>query len=114
MNSMISTESLSGMIKVMPMQGRIDAATVNKNKEQMIENFIDHNGPIVLNLQDVSFVDSTGLGMLVTLHKMQVELGQPMVLCEMADQVRLLLELTRLNLVFDIYDNQSSALESLG
>jgi anti-sigma B factor antagonist len=114
MNAVIEKSKTKDTINIVRLSGRLDAAAVGKGKSQLIENFFDHGGPMVLNLSEVTFIDSTGLGMLVSLHKLQVELGQQMVLCEVNDQVRLLLELTRLNLVFDIYDSKASALKSLG
>ena len=114
MDTVIEESKTTDLISIVQLDGRLDAASVNKGKNELIGTFIDHEKHIVLNLREVTFIDSTGLGMLVSLHKLQVEQGQHMVLCEVSDQVRLLLELTRLNLVFDIYDKQTSALKSFG
>jgi len=68
---------------------------------------------LVLDLQAVDFVDSSGLSVLVsTLKAAQAEKGE-VVLLGPTDGVRSLIELTRLHKVFEIYDDRQAAVQRL-
>lgn len=98
---------------VIYLQGRLDANQVAKNKDGFIEDITSRAQPLILNLSEVSFVDSTGLGFLVAMQQAQSLVGEAFVICELSDKTRLLLELTRLNLVFDIYETEVMAIDAL-
>ena len=98
---------------VIHLQGRLDANQVSKNKEDFIEDITSRKKPLVLNLSEVSFVDSTGLGFLVAMQQAQSLVDEAFVICALTDKTRLLLELTRLNLVFDIYETEALAVSAL-
>ena len=66
---------------------------------------------MLLNLAEVSFVDSTGLGFLVSLRKELMARGRKLSLCGANSKVRLLLELTRMHQIFDIYDIAEASAE---
>ncbi len=55
---------------------------------------------LTLNLGDVSFIDSTGLGALVRLHNDALTLGKHLRLIELPERVRKLLRLTGLEALF--------------
>ncbi len=67
---------------------------------------------ILLNMADVSHIDSSGLGELVsgytTLHKT----GGEIKLFHLSERIEELMEMTKLLTIFDIYDNESEAVES--
>lgn len=91
------------------LRGRLDAATVRQHKQQMLDELLDHDGSVILSMSEVPFVDSTGLGFLVALHKACAERGHRLLLCEPEKQLRVLLELTRLHQVFAIFDSVEQA-----
>ena len=99
-------------ILLSPLIGLI-IALVSKNKEDFIEDITSRKKPLVLNLSEVSFVDSTGLGFLVAMQQAQSLVDEAFVICALTDKTRLLLELTRLNLVFDIYETEALAVSAL-
>ncbi len=67
----------------------------------------------VVDLGEVSFVDSAGLGALVRLYK-RVRIGEGDVrLARVSPNVMQILELTRLNRVFDIFDSPQEAAASI-
>ncbi|MBW4518420.1 MAG: STAS domain-containing protein [Scytolyngbya sp. HA4215-MV1] len=61
---------------------------------------------IVVNLQDVSFMDSTGLGALILAHKKVRKAGKRLVLCSVWGQTRMLLEHSGMANVFETYFDQ--------
>lgn len=67
---------------------------------------------ILLNLADVSYVDSTGLSTLVSLYTTARNQGGTVKLLNLTKRLRDLLQITRLSTVFDIYDDLEMALQS--
>ena len=68
---------------------------------------------IVLNFKDVGLVDSVGLGMLVACHTSLTRREIRLVLSDVGKSVKYLLTITKLDPVFEIYDNEDDALTSL-
>jgi anti-sigma B factor antagonist len=66
-----------------------------------------------VDLSDVRFIDSSGLGALVSGFKNAVTYKGSLALAGFQDQVRSMFELTRLNRVFDIYVSEQEALAIL-
>ena len=56
----------------------------------------------VVNLSGVDYIDSSGLGVLVAVHKRALQNGGTVILIGMQGTVKELFELTRLDKVFDI------------
>ena len=69
---------------------------------------------IVLNLNEVNYIDSSGLGELVKTHTTIRNKGGELKLASLSKRVHDLLELTRLAAVFDIQNDEASAVKSFG
>ena len=68
---------------------------------------------VVLNFSEITYVDSSGLGALVTLcSRAGVPNGQ-VVLCNLSQKVNDLLTLTKLRTLFEIYESESAAISAL-
>ena len=67
---------------------------------------------IVMNLTDVTFIDSCGLGELVASQISAQNKGGEIKLVGLTDALRELLTVTKLVTVFDIYDKEADAIES--
>jgi anti-sigma B factor antagonist len=65
---------------------------------------------LVLNLSHVDYVDSSGLGQLVSIWTSIRNKGGHLTLLDPTKRVRQLLEITRLSTIFDIYDDESNAI----
>ncbi len=65
---------------------------------------------IVLNLAEVSYVDSSGIGELVSAYTLVTNQGGKLVLLNLQKKMRELLQITRLINVFHIYDDEKAAL----
>lgn len=68
---------------------------------------------ILVNLQDVTFMDSSGLAALVLALKTVRSAGGKFCVCSVNDQVRLLFELTSMTRVFEIFESQEAFSHSL-
>lgn len=67
---------------------------------------------IVLNLADVTYVDSSGLGELVACHLSAVKAGSVIKLANMGSRMQDLLVLTKLLTLFEAHTSEASAIES--
>ena len=76
-----------------------DAAAIRENVFNHIEN---GKTTIVIDLSEVDYIDSSGLGMLVAIQKRAVPKGGSIVLKGPTGLVKDMLELTRLSKVFEI------------
>lgn len=68
---------------------------------------------IVLNLAGVSFIDSSGLGELIASQISVENKGGSLKLAELTDSLKELLSTTKLLNVFDVYDREADAIQSL-
>lgn len=62
---------------------------------------------LLIDLRNVSFMDSSGLGALLSIQKMVKSSGGELALCNLQGQARMLFEMTTTNGLFSIYENQS-------
>jgi anti-sigma B factor antagonist len=67
---------------------------------------------ILLNLQDVPYIDSSGLGELVSAFTAARKEGGDLKLLNLAPKVHGLLQITKLYTVFEVYDDEEAALSS--
>jgi len=86
---------------------RIDAHNSNELKEYLLELIEKGEKHIIVQLAHVRFIDSSGLGALLSGHKhMAMKSGQ-FALANIQQQVLSMFELTRLNRVFEIYTDSN-------
>jgi anti-sigma B factor antagonist len=67
---------------------------------------------IVLNMDNVSYIDSAGLGTLIAAHVSAKNHGASMRLCHLGKKFHEILQITKLLTVFDVYDTQAAAVSS--
>ena len=70
-------------------------------------------GKFLLNLADVDYIDSSGLGELVTSFTTVRGKGGQLKLLNLTRRVRDLLQITKLLTVFETFDNETEALKTL-
>ena len=88
-------------------EARIDAAVAIQFKDGIRELF--HDGPdrIVVDLQQVGFIDSSGLGAIVAAMKQQGE-DRKLELASLTPAVEKVFRMTRMDTIFKIHDNLES------
>ncbi|AVW92759.1 STAS domain-containing protein [Celeribacter baekdonensis] len=93
-------------------ENRIDAACAIQFKDEMRE--LSEAGPsrIILDLGNVEFLDSSGLGAVVAALK-AVRHGQRLELAALHPTVQRVFHLTRMDTVFTIHDSVSTAVEGV-
>jgi anti-sigma B factor antagonist len=101
------TKEINGT-PVLELAGRFDAHTVSQVKD-WIAAHLPEQSYLVIDLLGVTFIDSAALATLVQGMKQSRERGGDLVLANLAQPVRIIFELTRLDQAFEIYENLSEA-----
>ena len=103
----------SGSVTILTVrEERLDAHNSEELKAAMIGLFESGTKNLLVDLKEVRFIDSSGLGVLVSGFKNASTRQGSIKLCSLQSQVRSMFELTRLHRVFDIYQTVDEALES--
>ncbi len=68
---------------------------------------------IVINLQQVPYVDSSDIGRIIRAHLSARQAGARVKLCNLSDRVRAIMKMTRLDTVMEIYESEEEAMASL-
>ncbi len=69
---------------------------------------------IVLNLGDVTYIDSSGIGELVSAFTTVTNQGGQLKLLNLTKRIQDLLQITKLYTVFEVYDDETRAVQSFG
>jgi len=99
-------------IPVLELSGRFDAHTVPEVSDWIKVKMADQPR-LVIDLVNVTFVDSAALATLVQGMKQCREQDGDLLLCRLAQPVRIIFELTRLDRAFAIFDSVPEAVASL-
>jgi anti-sigma B factor antagonist len=106
-------ERQAGKILVVKvLEPRLDAKLAGEFKERMGAHITQGHLLLVLDLSAVTFVDSSGLGAIVTSLKLLRGQGQ-LALCGMPDTVMSTFKLTRMDKVFRMFPGQTEAVAAL-
>ena len=104
-----------GDVTIIDISGRISVGEGNVMLREMVRGLADEGKKkIVLNLSEVTYVDSSGLGELVKAHTTTRNKGGQLKLANLNKRVHDLLQMTRLSTVFDIQHDEAGALNSFG
>jgi anti-sigma B factor antagonist len=98
--SMAVTQSHDGTC--VTLIGELDDASVPLLRDRLAELTGELVGDLVLDIAGLSFVDSTGLGLFVTVHKNLEERGRRLILLGPTPMARRILEITRLDSVLHV------------
>lgn len=107
------TERQAGPVTVLDLSGKItlgDDAMLLKDKLQSLLHQGRKN--VVLNLGNVSYVDSAGLGALVSAYTTMTREGGALKLVKVTGKLQDLLSITKLLTVFDTYSTEEEATRS--
>lgn len=86
----------------------LDASNTAEFKQQMAPILAEHRKP-VLDLAELRFIDSSGLGAMLSCLRQLSEKGGDLELCGLSRSVRAAFELVRLHRVLDIHSTRAQA-----
>jgi anti-anti-sigma factor len=99
-----------GEVMIVQCNGRIVAGAEVFSLQAHIGDVLPNYGDVVLQLEKVAFVDSSGLGALVRLVSTARAKGGDIKLCGVQPQLRKTLEMTSLLAMFETYDSEAEAI----
>lgn len=94
----------------MPVE-ELDASNVTEFKRDLAPVLQAHS-ELVLDLARLRFVDSSGIGAILSCLRQLTARGGDLKLCGMSPQVRTVFELVRMHRVFEIYSTQKEAVRA--
>lgn len=102
-----------GDVVIIDFQGRLAAGVGDELLPQLIEQLLgEGHRKILLNLSEMEYIDSNGLGELVQSLKTSKRFGAALVLLKPQDRVRKTLRLTNLLPMFSVFETEAEALKS--
>ena len=105
----VSTKIEGDRCIVTVQEDRIDAAVALAFKDAMRRNTVGSGAMVILNLAQVQFIDSSGLGAIVATMK-HLAPDRKLVLAGLTAPVERVFTLTRMDSVFDLFANLDDAL----
>lgn len=98
---------MSLVVKTVSPAGILDGVKGNQLRRD-INDIVERGGfdAILINLKDITFMDSSGLSSLVSAQRMVRSANRKLYLCSVNDQVRMVFELTRMDKVFDTFASE--------
>lgn len=108
----IASRQVDG-VTVLDLSGRITLGEGSVQLRDAVRDLIGKgHKDILVNLEDVNYIDSSGLGELVSAYTTARNQSAKLKLLKLTKKVHDLLQLTKLYTVFDIYDDEASAIGS--
>ena len=109
---MTFTERQVGPATVLALSGKLTLDDAGQLKEKVASLLAAGKKQIVLNLGDVTYVDSSGLGEMVSCHTAATRASGSIKLANVGKRQIDLLVITKLNMVFDVHDSEKEAVAS--
>lgn len=108
-----STRHESG-VTVVDLEGDVDVSGAPELRDLIAGLIAGPTARILLDLSDVAFIDSSGVGILVTAHRKATESGAQFGLASPSGTVARVFELTRTNRLLQIFPTVEEGVAALG
>ena len=107
----ISEQKIEDM-NLLKLNGRLDAASAKELRRRVDALVKENCVKLIVHMGGVDFIDSSGLGSLVSSLRVVNERKGDMKVVALQKQVRSIFELTRLHRIFGIYEDVDAAMKS--
>jgi anti-sigma B factor antagonist len=108
----ITNSEVNG-VSVIALDGRIVLGEESNSLREKLKSLVaEGKKKIVLNMADMRYIDSSGLGTLVAEHLSAKTQGASLRLCNLGTKFHAILQITRLLTVFNVYDTEAAAVSS--
>ena len=104
--------SPAGRTVVLAVCGDVDIATASTLRERLADAVASFRG-VVVDLEEVPFLDSTGLGVLVAAHNRARSAGSALVIARPQRIVKNALRLVQVDTLIDVYESLDDALTAV-
>lgn len=99
-------------VLIFDIKGELDAKAAPDLKERISEKIGQGHTRVLVNLSDITYLDSAGLGVLVSGLKIATRSNGDLRMWGLQEEVKNIFQLTRLNKVFQIFDTEDQAMAS--
>lgn len=103
----------NGILCLKPQEKSLEGLNSREFKKKITDYINEGNKIIVLNISNIEFMDSSGIGTLITILKLLSAQQGKIVFCEVHEAILRIFNLTRLDLVFQIFPNEKEAISAL-
>jgi anti-sigma B factor antagonist len=111
--SIQATHRDSGKVTVVDMSGKISLGDGSALLRTLVRQLLAEDRTLILlNLADVNYIDSSGIGELVSAFTTVKGRGGDMKLLNLTKKVHDLLQITKLFTVFEVFNEESQAIQS--
>ena len=108
----IQTRQAEGVV-IVDISGRVTLGEGSASLRNTVRDLVSKgNKKILLNLGDVNYIDSSGIGELVALFTTARNQGGELKLLNLTKKVHDVLQITKLYTVFDVKDDEATAIKS--
>jgi anti-sigma B factor antagonist len=107
-----TTREVDG-VTVVALDGRIVLGEESNALRERVKSLVaEGKKKIVLNMANISFIDSAGLGTLVAAHHSAKGQGASLRLCHLGAKFSEVLQITKLMTIFEVYNTEAEAVAS--
>ena len=107
----MSTRQVDGVL-VVDCSGRVVFGEESASLRDTVKKLFAQSPKVVLNLHEVNYIDSGGLGTLVSLYTTARNAGGAVKLARLSQRVGDLLQITKLLTIFEVFDDEEVAAQS--
>ncbi|MEH2467989.1 STAS domain-containing protein [Nostoc sp.] len=93
-------------VKVIELTGILDGIRGNELRREVSGIVANGTDILLLDMKEVKFIDSSGLGALVSAMQIVRNANGKLFVCSISDQVRMLFELTKMDRIFQTFTDQ--------
>ena len=113
MTNLNIAERRKDFITILDLQGNIRLGEGSVELHEALRRLVERGEKeVLLNLAGVSYIDSSGLGELVSGYTNIHKTGGELKLFHLSERIEELMEMTKLLTIFDVYDNEAEAVLS--
>lgn len=102
-----------GDVTILTLSGKIVGGPESLKFNQTLSNLIDEgNVNVILDLSEIELMNSSGLGIIIHSVNQLKQNNGSLKLAKVSDKIRQIMEITKLNSIFESYDTIEEAVES--
>ncbi len=109
----IDVRELEDDIAVLDVDGDIDLYSASDLRDSVFEQIDIGKTKVIINLENVTYIDSSGIGTLITSLSKIKKINGKMCIINVYDSVKKVFELTKLTTFFKIYTSENEAIQAL-
>lgn len=102
-----------GSVEIYRFSGSFDAMSASGCRESIVRAINDGKKYLILDFSGIDFIDSTGLGFLVSILKAAANQGGKLRICGLSLMLKDVFVMTKLDRVFDLDEDEEASLEAL-